>query len=120
MITRENTERVRVCYASGSYTKYNLWDSYKHILTPGEVEDILNYVVMPDVRQDLHEPINKLDIAVGVYTKYQEELRHEQQQAEYMERRGKQYPYEENKRQLDELLLVDLKGYPVDALKKAL
>ena len=120
MITKQNTERVRVCYASGCYSKYNLWDSYKHELLPTEVDSILNYETYPEVREDLHQVILDLDHSVTKYNEYLVSLRHEQQQAEYMERRGKQYPYEENKRQLDALLETELKGFKVEALKRAL
>jgi hypothetical protein len=94
-------ERVRVAYAGGCYTMYELWDSYRHVLNPNQVKDILDYRIAPEVREDLRVTITDLVELSYLFKAHQEELHKEVEKCESYERTGKTYPYEDRVTQLN-------------------
>lgn len=105
-------------YASGCYSNYSLWESYKHAANPNEVKAIINYEVYPEVGEQYRSTIQELVDASVIYKEYQASLQEEATRCEQYERAGKQYPFEEHKRQLDSLLAERLYYYPTVTISK--
>ena len=104
-------DRVRMMYASGCYSKYELWESVKYMYGPGQLEEILY------APSEYLPAILELDQNILLYSNYQKELRAEVDHTDYMEKRGKTHPYEERKRQLDEIYLSQM-TLPVNMVKR--
>jgi hypothetical protein len=115
---------IRVKLASGLYDKRAAWTNIKESMTWETFSSVADYSLegYEDVRADLKQRIEEVEVANGIYRLYQSDLQKEYAKAEAAELQGnKHYPFAEHKAVLDELLETSIGKLPtvsVDELKK--
>ena len=114
-------ERLRIMYASGKYDKLQLLLANKDVVKGQDIEGILDYSVLPEVKLELKQRIYEVPLAQMYYAEYQDALRKLSEQAEVTELSGsKHFPYKERKTILDDILkskMENLKEIRLDELR---
>lgn len=109
-MNKHTVERLRIAYASGKYDKLQLLLDNKDVVKGQDIEAILNYLVLPEVKQELKQRISEVPTAQEYYAEYQEGIRKLVEQAEALELSGnKHFPYKERKEVLYNALVDSMK-----------
>lgn len=109
-MNKHTVERLRIAYASGKYDKLQLLLDNKDVVKGQDIEAILSYSVLPEVKPELKQRILEVPIAQEYYAEYQEGIRKLVEQAEAMELSGSKYfPYRERKEVLYSILVDNMK-----------